>query len=121
MENFLLFILIASSFYSNQEQKKFYFAFFLGLFIDLWSGELIGRTSLSFLIITFLADLYSRKYSSGHFIFQAVFTFVSVWILDFIKGGLWTFGEGLFWAIFSSLGLFVIKKISSNTDLKLEI
>lgn len=121
MENFLLFIIIAASFYGKNKNIVFLVAFLAGLFLDFWTGNLIGRTSLSFLIIAFLAVIYSKKYSSSHFIFQAVYTFFAVWLLNFLRGGLWSLSRGFFWALFSIVGLFLIKKIWNKQELKLEI
>jgi rod shape-determining protein MreD len=112
---------LALVFYGENKNKSFYWAFFLGLFVDLWFGAWLGRTSLSLLIISFLAYLYTRKYSSSHFIFQAIFSFAAVWIFDLIEGGVWTLYEGLFWALVSVLGLYILKRLMGEKGLTLEV
>jgi len=59
-------------------------AFLAGLIVDLWNGDRLGITSLVFLIVAFLLNLYKRKFNPEHLVFLLPFTILMVGIYSWI-------------------------------------
>ena len=61
-------------------------AFLAGLILDLTSGQTLGFSSLIFLTIAFLINLYKSKFKAANFIYLLPFTLFSVWFYSQLKG-----------------------------------
>lgn len=53
-------------------------AFLAGLLVDLWNGDRLGITSLIFVMVSFLLNLYKRKFNPEHLVFLLPFTMLIV-------------------------------------------
>ncbi|MCR4263371.1 MAG: rod shape-determining protein MreD [Candidatus Roizmanbacteria bacterium] len=49
-------------------------AFLAGLIVDLWNGDRLGMTSLMYIVVCFLLNLYKRKFNPEHLVFLLPFT-----------------------------------------------
>jgi len=120
--NFLLFLIIILSFYTAQFELVFISAFLSGLLLDLVTGNLVGFSSLVFLIISFLIYLYRRKFSSSHLLFQLIFVVLADWLFTLFTNREWLLSKTLV-LIFLSLIIFslVNKIIGGSSSLRLEV
>lgn len=88
--NFLLLFVLLQGSYS--------WAFLAGLILDLMTGQRLGLSSLLFLLILFLFQLYSRKYEP-RWPFLLPFVFLASLFFAKIEGEIWSFWQGLFLAL----------------------
>jgi len=58
---------------SHDFKKVFFASFLIGIFYDLLSGGLLGKTSLVFLVVSLAAYLYRKKFVHTHLIFEIIF------------------------------------------------
>lgn len=71
-------------------------AFFSGLIFDLTLGKTLGLTSIIFLLLTFLAILYQRKFKTTHPLYLLAFAFFSLWFFALLTGEIFALKTSLF-------------------------
>lgn len=76
----LLFISLLCSLIVIRKPAIFYFAFFVGIFLDLLTVRFIGSTFLFMLLFFYLVLLYRKKYEIMSFPFVIVSTFVGAYL-----------------------------------------
>lgn len=79
-------------------------AFMAGIILDFAGGRALGPSSLIFLMLVFLLNLYKSKFKAAHLIYLVPFTFFSTFLFNLLKG------EPLFWLnfIITTLLIFII-------------
>ena len=75
--NFLLLLSILYA-VNVSPREGFYWAFIAGILRDLLLGYPIGPTSVYFLAMVFLLNLYRRKYKLSHFTYILPFTVLAL-------------------------------------------
>lgn len=120
--NLLLFLIIISALFLSDFKKVFLTAFLFGVLNDLIFGNLVGFTSLIFLLFCFLAYLYRKRFSSSHFLFQLSFIIMADSLFILLKGEVWSFKKALFLAFISLIVFLFINRIKGKASgLELEI
>jgi len=112
--NILLLLIILISFYLKDFKKLAIIAFILGLINDLYRANLIGLSSLIFIVIIFLLHLYAKKFSLNHIIFQLAFIFFSNSIYTFIFSNNFSLRENLILLGISLIIILIINKIKGG-------
>ena len=95
----------------------FFLAFFAGLLLDLFKLQILGGTSLFYLIFLFLVLLYQRKYEINTFPFVIIASFIGSMLYLFI----FRYDDVLLLAGISSVVailLFSILKIRSDNSIQ---
>lgn len=82
----------------------FFLAFFSGFFLDLLTLNLLGVSSLFFVILVFIIYLYQRKFEIDNAIFVSFISFVASLIYLFLMGSNY--------AVLSSFMIFLLAGIS---------
>ncbi|MBI4136911.1 rod shape-determining protein MreD [Candidatus Roizmanbacteria bacterium] len=72
----LLLVIIFSTFVDGMTALTA--AFLAGLVVDLWNGDQLGITSLVFILVALLLNVYKRKYDPEHLVFLLPFTVLVV-------------------------------------------
>lgn len=63
-----------------------FWAFLAGMILDLSTGQRLGFSSLIFLALSFLVNLYKSKFKAAHFFYLLPFTLVSTWFYNLLNG-----------------------------------
>ena len=63
-------------------------AFLAGIIVDLWNADRIGISSVIFVTVAFILNLYKRKFNPEHLIFLIPFTLAAVTAILFIRSNL---------------------------------
>jgi len=69
--------------------------FFSGLILDLFSLGRLGYSSIAFLIMVFLINLYKRRWDLPNFWLTLVLTFIFSFVFNAFLGRFWSIKEGL--------------------------
>lgn len=104
----LLFVLLKNS---------YRWAFLAGLILDLLTSQRLGLSSLLFLVILILFNLYSRKYEPRLF-FLVPFVFFASFFFAKIEKEVWSFWAGL---ILSLCLIPLRKKFEREKQLRLDL
>ncbi len=120
--DYLIFLLaVAGVFYFRKKEQIFMLGFFGGILLDLINGWLVGRTSLALLIVLLLAFLYSKKFSSSHFLFKVIFVFFGVFVFSLIRGTFWHWQQS-FWLSLAAFFIFpFLENLLTQRQLELEL
>jgi len=94
-------------------QEGLIIAFWAGLFLDLAKGTPLGLSSLIFLFIAAVINLYSRRFDSIHPLFLAIFVFLASVLFNFVFGEPWL-KEGLVLALLAYLAKPLVKNFSQG-------
>jgi len=119
--NILLFLVIIFSFYTQEFRQVFWLSFLGGLFLDLIFGNLIGFSSLCFLMICFLVYVYRKRFSSSHFLFQLSFILLADWLFTWLNREIWTLKSVLILSLLSLIIFSFVNRMKRKSVLELEI
>jgi len=109
--NVFLLALIIFSFYIKDFKRIFWLAFLAGGLTDLILGDLLGFSSLIFLITCFLLFLYRDKFSASHILFQLVFVILANLFLGWFLHHSLLIKNTVFSAIATLIIFFLINKM----------
>lgn len=112
--NIFLFITIFLCFIFKDYIKIFLFAFFCGLLNDIVSVNVIGVSSLFFLVTVFLIYLYQRKFSPYHLLFQLPFVLISDYLFKIITFKQWYFKNFIFLVGLSLIIFLLLNRIKTK-------
>lgn len=77
-----------------------FWAFLTGLILDLVKGQALGLTSLIFLLLVFLLNLYKVKFKAGNLLYLLPFTLLSAWFDSLVRGEVFSFLNLIFTGTF---------------------
>lgn len=80
---FIVYLIIFSAFFS--QTPSFIGAFILGMMKDLWEGERLGVTSLVYVVLVVLLQLYKRKFNAKSPVFLAGFSSLFLIVNDMVE------------------------------------
>lgn len=103
-----------------------FWAFLAGVILDLITGQPLGFSSLIFLALAFLLNLYKTKFKATNFIYLLPFTLFSTWFFNLLKGEplffLNVIGTTiLLFLVWPLLNLLIGQKDDTNLQLPLKI
>lgn len=99
-------ILLNASF----KDGKIIWAFFAGLVLDLFSGRILGSSSLFFLLVGWISYRYRKKIHPMNFYYQFFFLILVLSLYSFIFYRYLNFWGLILGAVFGALILRIIKK-----------
>lgn len=73
----LLMLIISQSSFDHIKNTAFV-AFLVGLIADIGNGRFLGQTTLFFLLISFLIQIYRKRFSEESLGFLFAFSFISI-------------------------------------------
>lgn len=82
----LVLLVVLSSAVLVSSRSGLIWAFLAGIVLDLATGQMLGFSSLIFLALAFLVNLYKSKFKAANFIYLLPFTFISAWFYYLLKG-----------------------------------
>lgn len=82
----LVLLLVLSLGVVRSAKSGLVWAFIAGVVLDLVTGQTLGLSSLIFLLIIFLLNLYKTKFKAANFAYLLPFTLLSVWFYEFFQG-----------------------------------
>lgn len=111
---FLIYLLWLSI--NDQKELSLFLSFFLGLLNDAFKGQILGFTSIRFLITIYFSTFFMVKSIKGESLLVFFFSFLYFILINFDKnsGVLWdlkTFFKQGFLFSFYSFGFFLIFQI----------
>lgn len=78
-------LFLALTVYSHPKES-FWLAFGSGVFLDLFAGTALGRSSLALLLIAGLVNAYKRRYFTTHPAYTLSLSFVGFLVFNFLVG-----------------------------------
>jgi rod shape-determining protein MreD len=113
--NLLLLLIVLLGFYVGDFKKTIICAFVFGLINDLIAANIIGISSLIYLIIIFLLYLYRNRFSTTHILFQLIFILASDRLYSFILNTSWTIKKSALYLAISLIIIFIINRIKGGS------
>ena len=92
--NFLLLLVLFSA-VSFTSETALLIAFLAGFFLDLFSGSVLGFSSLGFLLPIFLLFLYRQRFSPQHYLVVGLFAAISYFLFCLITTRAFSLFEGI--------------------------
>ncbi|OGH10270.1 MAG: hypothetical protein A2152_01680 [Candidatus Levybacteria bacterium RBG_16_35_6] len=101
------------------EKKSWVFsaAFFSGLALDILSLRFLGSTSLYFIIVLFIINLYERRFETANIYFVLFASFIGSFFYLTVFDIRFAFPQALFSAFLGSLIFFLISILSKKEKL----
>lgn len=81
----LVLLMVISYGVLRSPRTGFFWAVLAGVVLDLVVGKTLGFSSLAFLLIIFLLNLYKTKFQAANFVYLLPFTFLSSGVYNFIR------------------------------------
>src|SRR3989304_8085903 len=123
----LVLLLVLSLGALRRIRSGLFWAFFGGIIVDLTAGKFLGNSSLVFLLIVFLLNLYKVKFKATNLFYLLPFTFLSSLFYSFWESGpTWPFlnlaiTSLLFLLVWPLANLFLAQKNSETLQLPLKL
>ncbi|MBI4129917.1 hypothetical protein HY468_01225 [Candidatus Roizmanbacteria bacterium] len=99
-------------------------AFLAGLMVDLWRGNVLGGSSIIYLVIAYAVHLYKRKFDATSLWFLTPFLLMVITLLSLVSGGRLVSLPALFeyimlqkWIVLLLGGFWLWKRISGEKRL----
>lgn len=113
--NFLLLAVLIFSL-AFEEKVSFTLAFLSGFLLDLLGGGVLGFSSLSFVLVSFLLITYRRRFSFQNPFSCFVFALLSYLLFSVVTRSQFSLWEGLFLSIFLVLFRLLLPFLFQNQN-----